>query len=323
MAAVAPVNPISIPTAIGKREVLDVGTPVLSLQKLEDPQASLHACASRYGSQAVRSIFEKLEQQDGVAAFEELNLSDNNIGDEGADWLMKGLTSTTTSGESVGKNLKVLLMPRTRLGAAGMLSMGKVLGASTTLQNVILSGNLCDAEGVSGDFAAGLTANASIKSLCLASCRLCDEGVKILCDGPLRSHPTLEHVSLQYNRVSPAGAKSVADMIAVNKGLRYIDLSGNSVGPEGAVALVEGLKKNKGRLQRLGIQMNELQPKGVRAFCQLFMSSEGSSLEYLDLRHNGVPYPEMVKLRKEVARPMEGEEGWMLLFGERQLLMNR
>merc|ERR1719480_527993 len=96
-AATAPIDPISIPTGLGAREVLDVGVPVLNLQKIDNPQASLHQCASRYGAQAIRSIFEKLEQKDMTSNFVELNLSDNNIGDEGAEWLFKGLAGTTSS----------------------------------------------------------------------------------------------------------------------------------------------------------------------------------------------------------------------------------
>jgi len=325
MAAVAPADPISIPTALGAREVLDVGTSSLNLQKIENPQASLHQCASRYGAQAVRSIFEKLEQKDAVSNFVELNLSDNNIGDEGAAWLLRGLNGATSSGEQVGKNLKALIMPRARMGTAGMKAMGGIVGASKSLENVILSSNICDAAGVEGEFCAGLARNRSVKSLCLAACRLGDRGATLLADGPLRVHPALEHVSLQYNRLEVAAAKNLANMLAVNQALRYLDLSGNSIGPDGALALVDGLKKNKGRLQRLSVSQNEILLAGAKAFCQHFTSPDGKSLVYLDLRHNGVPYPGMVQLRKELGRPMDGPEaeGWMMLFDGRQLLLNR
>jgi Ran GTPase-activating protein (RanGAP) involved in mRNA processing and transport len=323
MAAVAPVEPISIPTDLGAREVFDVGVPVLNLQKVDNPQTSLHQCASRYGAQAVRSVFEKLALKDKVSAFEELNLSDNNIGDEGAKWLLNGLTSTTSTGEQVGKNLKVLLMPRARMGTAGMKAMGGVIGASNSLQNVILSSNICDAEGVEGEFCAGLSKNKSVKSLCLAACRLGDKGVAHLAAGPLKSHPALEHVSLAYNRLNAAAAKSLAQMLAVNTALRYLDICGNSIGAEGALALVDGLKKNKGNLTRIGVAQNEIQLAGAKAFCDFFMSPAGAVIEFMDLRHNAVSYPAMVQLRKELGRPMDGPEGWMLVFNGRQLLLNR
>jgi len=325
MAAAAPIDPVSIPTALGAREVLDVGQKVLDLQKIDNPQTSLHACASRYGSQAIRSLFEKLELKDAVMTFEELNLSDNNIGDDGCQWLMTGLNSKTKDGQQVGKNLKTLLMPRARFGANGMKAVGGILGGSKSLENVILSSNICDAEGVEGEFCAGLAKNKSVKSLCLAGCRLGDKGAAALSDGPLKSHPTLEHLSLQYNRLEEGAAKSLCAALATNQALRFIELSGNSLGPEGAAALVDAVKKNKGRLQRLGLAQNELQTKGVKALAQLFTSPDGKNLEYLDLRHNAVPFHDMAKIRQELGRPMDGAtaEGWMLMFGARQLLLNR
>jgi len=324
MAAVAPVEPISIATGLGAREVLDVGVASLNLQKIDNPQASLHQCAQRYGADGIRSIFENLiDKKDSVANFEEINLSDNNIGDEGAEYLLKGLTSKTSTGEVVGKNIKVLLAPRTRLGAKGMQAMGELIGASSSLENVILSGNICDAEGIEGPFCAGLTKNSSVKSLCLAACRMGDRGVASLSEGPLKAHRSLQHISLTYNRLEVAAARSLAAMLATNKTLRFLDLSGNTIGPGGAIALVDGLKKNKGNLKTLSVSQNEIKFAGAKAFCQHFMSAEGKALEYLDLRHNLVPYTGITQLRNDLGRPMDGPEGWMLLFGERQLLLNR
>jgi len=322
-AVVAPLEPVSVPTALGNREVIDVGVSVLNLQKIDNPQASLHQCASRYGAQTIRSVFEKLELKDSVSKFEELNLSDNNIGDEGAEYLLKGLTSTTKDGKQVGENLKVLLLPRARMGTRGVKAIGSLIGASKSLENVILSSNICDAEGVEGEFCSGLAANKSIKSLCLAACRLGDRGACALADGPLRSHPQLEHISLTFNRLEFNAARSLAGMLAVNQALRYLDISGNTIGTEGALVLVEGLKKNKGRLQKLSVSQNEIKFVGAEAFCKLFMSPEGKSLNFLDLRHNLVPYKGMEDLRKALGKPLTGPEGWMLVFGDRQILLNR
>merc|ERR1719499_173625 len=95
MAAADVVMPVSVPTSGGTREVLDLGYPVLNLQKVDDPKVSIHQCAQKYGSQGIRSIFEKLEERSTKPAFEEINLSDNNIGDEGAMYLAKGLVDNS------------------------------------------------------------------------------------------------------------------------------------------------------------------------------------------------------------------------------------
>jgi len=322
-AAAVPIEPISVPTALGAREVLDIGSVALNLQHLEEPKTSIHQCASRFGAQAVRALFEKLAEKDKVSNFEEVNLSDNNIGDEGAQWLLAGLTAKTSNGDSVGKNLKVLLLPRARMGSLGMQAIGGVIGASSSLENVVLSSNICDADGVKGEFSAGLAKNKSVKSLCLAACRLGDDGVSQLCNGPLRSHPTLEHISLAYNRLESGAAQSLASALAVNQALRFLDLSGNTLGPQGAEVLVEGLKKNGRRLRQISVAQNEIKHQGAKAFCDFFMSAAGKNLIFCDLRHNAVPYKAMVQLREELGRPMSGPEGWMLVFGERQLLVNR
>jgi hypothetical protein len=315
MAAVAPVFPVSVPTGLGNREVIDCGYPSLHLQKLENPQASLYQCSTRYGAQTIRSIFEKLEERSAVSTFEEINLSDNLIKDEGAEWLASGLKDN--------KALKKLLLPRCGMKAEGFQHIGALLGNSTTVENVILSGNHCDAKGVEGAFSAGLGKNKSVKSLCLAECRLLDAGVVSLCEGPLKSHPTLEHVSFTYNRLEVAAAKALAKMLATNQALRFLDLGGNTLGPEGAEALVQGMKDNKSRLTKLSVSTCEIRAKGAQAMCDHFMSKEGSKMDYMDLRHNLVNYADICKIREKLGKPMSGPEGWMLLFGGRQLLLNR
>lgn len=317
MAAAAVVDPVSVPTSLGAREVLDLGSSELNLQKVENPQASIHQCSMRYGPQTIRSLFEKLAERSAVAGFETVNLSDNDIGDEGASYLQVGLSGNP--------NLKHLILPRAGLGTQGVKAVGKLLGESPVLENLVLSANICEAEGMEGEFCTGLGKNKSLKSLVLAACRIGDKGVEHLCKGPLREHPKLEHVCLTYNRLEAETAKTVNAMLAVNKTLQFLDLCGNSLGPEGAELLVEGLRANKGRLQKLGLAQNEIRLSGARALSKHFLSPEGASLDFLDLRHNRVTYRGMVELRDGIlGKPMEGPEGWMLLFdgNKRQLLLN-
>jgi len=234
--AVAVVDPVSVPTGIGTREIIDLGNPVLNLQKIENPQASLHACAQRYGSQTLRSVFEKLAERDATASFEVIDLSDNNIGDEGIAHLCKGLAGNMS--------LKKLILPRARFGAGGFRALGDLLAAAPNLDELVASSNICDAEGVKGEFEFGLSENRSLQSLAIAACRIGDAGAAPLLKGPLKRHPSLEHVSLSYNRLESAVAASVNEMLAANKVLRFLDLKGNSLGPAGAEALLKGLEAN-------------------------------------------------------------------------------
>lgn len=317
MAASDVAMPVSLPTSAGTRETLDLGYPVLNLQKLEDPKVSIHACAQKYGSQAIRSIFEKLEERSSAPPFEEINLSDNIIGDEGAKFLKDGLSAN-------GK-LKRLLLPRTQIRSAGFQAIGDLVGTLPSLEMLVLSGNLADAEGVDKQFGLGLSKNKSLKSLCLAACRLGDQGVTSLCDGPLKTHPSLSHVSLNYNRLEDKVCASFVKMLAANRTLEYLELCGNSIGPEGAEILVKALIANKGKLRRLGLAQNSMRLQGAKVLCTHFMSSKGESLEFLDLRHNCVTYPGVFEIRQMLKKPLDDDEhnkGWMLNFGERQLMLN-
>eukprot|EP00930_Biecheleria_cincta_P067194 TRINITY_DN5362_c0_g1_i1.p1 TRINITY_DN5362_c0_g1~~TRINITY_DN5362_c0_g1_i1.p1 ORF type:complete len:355 (-),score=64.27 TRINITY_DN5362_c0_g1_i1:191-1129(-) len=309
--------PVSLPTSAGTRETLDLGYPVLNLQKLEDPKVSIHQCAQKYGSQAIRSIFEKLQERSSLPSFEEINLSDNIIGDEGAKFLQEGLSGNA--------KLKRLLLPRAQVRSAGFQAIGGLIGSLPSLEMLVLSGNIADAEGVCDEFRKGLSINKSLKSLCLAACRLGDQGVTSLCDGPLKTHSSLSHLSLNYNRLEDAACASIVKMLAVNKTLEYLELCGNSIGPAGAESLVKGLIANKGKLRRLGLGQNSIRLRGAKALCAHFMSSQGQHLEFLDLRHNCVTYPGVVEIRQMLGKPLDDDEhnkGWMLNFGERQLMLN-
>mmetsp|Transcript_15685 Transcript_15685/g.28539 ORF Transcript_15685/g.28539 Transcript_15685/m.28539 type:complete len:323 (+) Transcript_15685:105-1073(+) len=320
MAAVA--DPISVSTSLGARETIDLASKSLNLQRLETPQVSIHQCATKFGPQLLRNLFEKLALRHADSTFEEINLSDNAIGDEGAVYLQMGLEGNAS--------LKRLLLPRTSMGPEGFSAVGRLIADLPSLELAVLSGNSCPvghdthAEVAMMRLSTGLGKNKTLKSLSLANIRLGDRGVEILCEGPLRSHPSLEHLSLQYNRLEAHSAVYISDMLASNTTLNFLDLSGNTLGVKGAHALMPGLKKNKGHLRRLGLQMNELKLEGVQTLAEHFVSYDGQCLEYLDLRHNQVRYHGLVELREKLGKPMEGPEGWMLLFDEdtRQLLIN-
>jgi Ran GTPase-activating protein (RanGAP) involved in mRNA processing and transport len=304
-AVVAPVMPVAVATSLGGREVLDAGVSTLNLQKLENPQASLHQCATKYGPDTLRSMFKKIQEKDIEPTFEEINLSDNLIGDEGAQWLKLGLSGNTS--------LKTLLLPRTGMTATGVKDIGTLMGELPNVETVVLSSSTVDSDGLTGEFCEGLSKNKSLKSLYLAVCRLGDKGIASLCAGPLKNHPTLEHISLNYNRLEVGAAKNLATMLGTNQKLRFLDLCGNSMGPEGAKVICQGLKANKGALQKLGFAQNAIKYEGGKALIEFFLS--GKSLEFLDLRHNRIGFRDMMKLRELLEKDMDSKsDGWLYLF---------
>lgn len=310
------IDPVVVPSGAGSREPLDLGAKSLDLQRLENPQVSVYQCSVRFGSQAVRSVFEKLEERGRHSTFEEINLADNLIGDEGAQFLAAGLAGNTS--------LKQLSIARTGIAAKGFQALGPLLAQSPTLDDLVLSGNICDAAGVQGAFCDGLQKNTNLKSLYLAACRLGDEGVKALCDGPLKGHTSLQHVSLSYNRLNASVVASINAALATNKVLQYLDLSGNSLGKDGAQALAQGLKGTK-TLQKLSVAQNCIYAVGAKALSEHFMSPDGANLTFLDLRHNSVGYHGVREIREMCGRPIDSAEhndGWLMVFGERQLYVS-
>merc|ERR1712048_1461112 len=204
---------------------------------------------------------------------------------------------------------------------------GMLLGDCPSLEEIILSSNWCD-NGLYGEFCEGLKKNKNLKSLYLGVCRLGNEGVRPLLQGPLKTHPSLEHLSLTYNRLTAPSVNYLNEALAANKALKYLDLSGNSLGPEGAEALVKGLKANKGNLEKLSLAQNQIRHSGCRTLTMFFLSKEGQNMEFCDLRHNWITYQLMVELRNEIGKPLPGdvekadEEGWLILFGKRQIYLN-
>lgn len=314
MTAVA--APVSIPTSLGARDQVDLAGTTLNLHYVEDPQVSIHQCAQRYGPQAIRSIFEKLAERSLEARFEELNLSDNQIGNDGARHLQQGLSGNA--------HVKRLILPRAGIGAEGFSHLGLLLPNLPALEVLVLSGNTCDAAGIQGSFSKGLSQNKSVRSLVVAACRLGDKGGELLCEG-IQAHPRLEHVGLSYNRLEAAVVPSLNKMLSVNQGLRFLDLGGNSLGPAGAESLVEGLRANKGRIRQLGLSKNGIQLRGAKALTTFFMTSEGHNLVYLDLRHNAISYYGVADLRRQLGQPLSddaSDRGWMVLVGDRQILLD-
>jgi len=244
----------------------------------------------------------------------EINLNDNKIGDEGAKFLADGLAGNGA--------IKKLYLARCEMGAEGFKDMGRLLADAPGLEEVLLSNNACDKDGLKGAFCDGLSKNKNLKSLYLGVLRLGNEGIKPLCAGPLKAHPSLQHLSLTYNRIDLEGVVHLNAALASNTVLSYLDLSGNSLGPEGAVELVTGLKSNKS-LKKLSVAQNVIRFEGAQALATFFTSADGQRFEFLDLRHNSITYKGFNDLRKALNRPGDEEPGaWLMLYGTRQLFVN-
>ena len=95
--------------------------------------------------------------------------------------------------------------------------------------------------------AAGLAANASITDLNLWNNSLKDEGVTAICNA-LQSNEETKLLSLNVgaNNLGPAGAKSVAAMVAVIPSVTKLNLCDNNLGAEDKAVLHKAVEGRSG-----------------------------------------------------------------------------
>ena len=137
----------------------------------------------------------------GNIAVTSLDLSDNDLGDEGASLLKELLQQN--------KKLKILDLSRNRILTTG----GKAL-------------------------ADGLVENAALLNLNLLENSLGDEGARAFAR-VFATNRTLTHISLADNGISTAGAEAIASSLKHNRSLTHVNFAYNDFGNDGIEVMVE------------------------------------------------------------------------------------
>lgn len=225
----------------------------------------------------------------------ELDFSDEALGDEGVQRLVKGLEGNS--------GLRRLRLHRCYLTPKGFAHVGQLLyeggriaasqgsfgkadgqqkagggGYADKLELLVLSGNDCSPKGPGRDFCDGLSMIVHLKSLSLAMCNLGDAGVTdffevlSLRDGGAKAACLLEELDISHNNLGPATARALVSVLGRNEHLRSLSIKANELGPEGADAMAKCLVANKGRLQRLDIAQNGFMLDGARMLLEAFVS---------------------------------------------------
>ena len=171
---------------------------------------------------------------------QQLNLSVNHIGTEGAKTLAKALEKNL--------NLLQLSLSTNQIDAKGALALAGVLGKNPNLQQLDLSNNQIGAEGAK-TLARALEKSINLLQLNLSSNHIGNEGANALA-GALEKNLNLQQLNLRKNQIGAEGANALAGALEKNLNLRQLDLLDNQIGNEGALALVKALEKNP-NLQQL------------------------------------------------------------------------
>jgi len=167
-------------------------------------------------SPAATSILQSLE---GNKALREVNLNDNEIGDEGIEELARVLGGH--------QHLTILDLSGNKLGDKGIASIAGVISDNHDLESLLLSRNSIGDEGA------------------LAIAHL------------LERSNTISSVQLQGNNIGDKGVAAIANALQKNRSVSELDLSSNSVGNVGALEVRKLLDKNK-VLEGVNLSLNKI-----------------------------------------------------------------
>mmetsp|Transcript_15221 Transcript_15221/g.19599 ORF Transcript_15221/g.19599 Transcript_15221/m.19599 type:complete len:295 (-) Transcript_15221:468-1352(-) len=174
-----------------------------------------------------------------------LNLRENGIGDKGVKALVDGILA---QGEK--SMLKILDLSSNDIGDAGADWVGKMLGNhKCALENLVLAYNKIGPNGAR-DIAKGLKKNITLQSLDLRNRTfgkgaIKDTGAKVLAEA-LKENGILREIFLDSNGIGADGARALNEALTSNISLTQISLKNNKVTPEVFQLISESLNRNKG-----------------------------------------------------------------------------
>jgi internalin A len=219
---------------------------------------TLNLSGNQIGNEGAQSIAKNLTN------LTTLDLSSNQIGDQGAQSIAENLPNLTTlnlwgnqigdqGAESVAENLThltTLQLGSNHIGVEGAQSIAKNLPNLTTLD---LSSNQIGDQG-----AQSVAENLpNLTTLDLSSNQIGNEGAQSIAE----NLPNLTTLNLWNSQIGVEGAQSIAENLA---NLTTLDLSSNQIGDEGAQSIAENLT----HLTNLTLWGNEIGDPGAQSIAE-------------------------------------------------------
>ena len=183
----------------------------------------------------------------------ELNLSDNQIGDDGAKELVANLHHCT--------QLNKLDLGYNEIGYDGAKELAANLHHCTQLNKLDLSGNIIGYDGAK-ELAANLHHCTQLNELDLSGNIIGDDGAKELAAN-LHHCTQLKKLDLSCNEIGNDGAKELAANLHYCTQLNKLDLSDNEIGDDGAKELAANLHHCT-QLNKLDLSANEIRDDGAK-----------------------------------------------------------
>lgn len=186
---------------------------------------------------------------------EELDLSNNQLGDEGTKVVLGAL-----EGKCRLKRLDLSHLP---LGGSTLAVLTQGLGHMTLLQSLRLSRSNINDVGCC-HLSKALRAATSLEELSLSHNQIGNTGAQDLA-AVLPGLPELRKIDLSANGIGPAGGARLAESLTLCRHLEELMLGSNALGDCTALGLAKGLPRH---LRVLHLPSSHLSPEGVLSLGQ-------------------------------------------------------
>jgi hypothetical protein len=154
--------------------------------------------------------------------------------------------------------LQELVLSNNNIGPDGAVALGRALESNNTLQRLYLGNNNIGPEGAVA-LGRALESNNTLQELYLRNNNIGPEGAVAL-GRALESNNTLQELSLNWNNIGPEGAIALGRALEFNNTLQILNLYNNNIGNDGAVAIIGGIARNNinTRLSELSLSNNNI-----------------------------------------------------------------
>jgi Ran GTPase-activating protein (RanGAP) involved in mRNA processing and transport len=214
------------------------------------PDGRLDLCKQALGPDGTRAVAGAARLHPHVL---HLLLGADGLGDSGAGAIATLLSHNTT--------LRTVYLGCNAITAAGVAELAGVLHQHPSLQGLWLKRNPLGPAGAES-LAAMLRHNRTLRILDLVNTDLGPEGMGSIVAALLAGASRVEHLFLCGNRLGPAEAPALAELLRRNTTLRSLYVSVNRLGDDGVAVLAESLRQNQ-TLRILSLSSNDLGPRGA------------------------------------------------------------
>ncbi|XP_043826129.1 ribonuclease inhibitor isoform X2 [Dromiciops gliroides] len=195
----------------------------------------------------------------------ELSLPNNELKDEGAQLVLKGLQNP---------NCKIQKL---------------------SLQNCSITGAGCEL------ILSLLRTKPTLRDLQLSDNHLGDEGMKLLCEGLMDPRCSLERLELEYCEVTTASCEALSSVLKAKGSLQELTLNNNELGEAGVVLLCQGLMDPNCKLQVLKLEGCGVTSANCKDLSMVLQTKE--SLQELCLGENKIGDAGLAQLYQGVLSP--------------------